>query len=274
MAVERVRIAAALIVFAILLVTGVATTMLFAARSEQEKVVDPQMLFQEAKGEKGSAIVADKISLSITAEADILDLKTGPAFGTSSKPTPKPSPVIALSPGKSLPAAASSRDTSRVRAADSDKRASTQGAVYTWYDGDRVMRAVLQNDLVAQETSDNADDDEVVVSRVQPNVVRKRSSHSSDSQPVFKPESGDGLMTLPGGVLLALDQDWDDFQVQKFFAGNDISQDRVSELDFMDNGFLVATDPGFPALDLANELAHQEGVASSSPNWSRERNPR
>ena len=271
---ERVRIAAASIVFAILLVTGVATTMLFAARFEQEKVVDPQMLFQESKGEKGSAIVADKIPLSITAEADILDLKNGPAFGASPKPTPKPSPVIALSPGKSLPAAATSRDTSRVRATGADKRASTQGAVYTWYDGDRVMRAVLQNDLVAQDTSDNADDDEVVVSRGQQNVVRKRSSHSSESQPVFKPESGDGLMTLPGGVLLALDQDWDDIQVQKFFAGNNISQDRVSELDFMDNGFLVETGPGFPALDLANGLAHQEGVVSASPNWSRERNPK
>lgn len=271
---ERVRIAAASIVLAILLVTVVATTMLFAARSEQEKTVDPQMLFQEAKGEKGSAIVADKIPLSTTAEADILDLKTGPAFDTSAKPTPKPGPVIALSPGKSPSVAASSRDTSRVRATDADKRTSTQGAVYTWYDGDRVMRAVLQNDLAAQDPSGNEDDGEIVVSRGQPNVVMKRSSHSSESQPVFKPESEDGLMTLPGGVLLALDQDWDDAQVQKFFAGNNISQDRVSELDFMDNGFLVETDPGFPGLDLANGLAHQEGVVSASPNWSRERNPR
>ena len=174
---------------------------------------------------------------------------------------------------KSGSVAASSKDTSR-RAADVDKRKSTQGSVYTWYDGDRTMRAVLQNDLVVQSTSANTGDDEVVVLRGQKSVVRKRSGHGSAAQPVFKPESGDGLMTLPGGVLLALDQSWDDVQVEKFFAGNDISQDRVSELDFMGNGFLVETEPGFPALDLANELAHQEGVVSASPNWSREREPR
>ena len=247
--------------------------MLFAARSQQEKVVSPQVLSQEAAGKKDSDSVPDTTALSNADEEDVLDFKTGFAIGTFSKPTPKPTAIIALPTGKSGSVAASSKDTSR-RAADVDKRKSTQGSVYTWYDGDRTMRAVLQNDLVVQSTSANTGDDEVVVLRGQKSVVRKRSGHGLAAQPVFKPESGDGLMTLPGGVLLALDQSWDDVQVEKFFAGNDISQDRVSELDFMDNGFLVETEPGFPALDLANELAHQEGVVSASPNWSREREPR
>ena len=74
-------------------------------------------------------------------------------------------------------------------------------------------------------------------------------------------------MTLPGGMMLVLDPQWDQAAVDKFFEGNDIDPDRVLELDFMDNAFFVQTGPGMPSLELANELADEEGVIVSSPNW-------
>ena len=74
-------------------------------------------------------------------------------------------------------------------------------------------------------------------------------------------------MTLPGGVLLALDPEWDKAQVDRFFSDNNISPEQVSELGFIPNGFLVETEAGFPSLDLANSLASQDGVELSSPNW-------
>ena len=77
-------------------------------------------------------------------------------------------------------------------------------------------------------------------------------------------------MTLPGGVLLVLDAAWERAQVADFLVRNTIAQSRVSELGFAPNAFLVETDPGFPSLDLANALAGQDGVLSSSPNWRRE----
>ena len=77
-------------------------------------------------------------------------------------------------------------------------------------------------------------------------------------------------MTLPGGVLLALDPAWDDAQVEGFFSNNEIPAERVSELGFLRNGFLIETEPGFPSLELANALAGQEGVLISSPNWRTE----
>ena len=77
-------------------------------------------------------------------------------------------------------------------------------------------------------------------------------------------------MTLPGGVLLALDPEWSQEEVDAFFEDNGISSDQISELGFIENGFLVETNSGFPSLDLANELASQDGVMISSPNWSRE----
>ena len=74
-------------------------------------------------------------------------------------------------------------------------------------------------------------------------------------------------MTLPGGVLLALDPEWDKAQVDSFLSDNGISPEQVSELGFMKNGFLVETEAGFPSLELANSLAGQDGVEASTPNW-------
>ena len=77
-------------------------------------------------------------------------------------------------------------------------------------------------------------------------------------------------MTLPGGVLLALDDTWSPAQTTEFFVGNGISLERVSELEYLNNGFFVETEPGWPSLQLANMLTEQDGVEISSPNWRRE----
>ncbi len=90
-----------------------------------------------------------------------------------------------------------------------------------------------------------------------------------DTEPVFRSQAGD-LMTLPGGVLLALDAAWDDARVTRFFSDNGINKGRVEGRDWAVNAFLVETEPGLPSLNLANELATQEGVQISSPNWRTE----
>ena len=147
---------------------------------------------------------------------------------------------------------------------------SGQETFYTWHDGDTTLTVVLQDDLVVQETADNTSDDVVVVKGFVDSIVQKRVEHDLKALPVFRPESGGGLMMLPGGVLLALDPEWARHLVESFFSQNNIEPDRVTELDFMRNGFLVDTSPGFPSLELANQLAPQEGVMISSPNWWRE----
>ena len=152
----------------------------------------------------------------------------------------------------------------------SEPPAQPEGKTYSWEDGDRTLNVVLQEDLVVQKTSEVTAADVVVSKGVVDSIVEKQTSHGSDAGPVFKSESGGELMTLPGGVLLALDPTWDETQVEDFFSENGISADQVSELDFIPNGFVVETDAGFPSLDLANELASQDGVLISSPNWSRE----
>ena len=145
-----------------------------------------------------------------------------------------------------------------------------QETVYTYEDGDRTIRVILQGDLVVQETGADTPSDDVVRRTAGGNIVRKQSGQGGADLPVFRSASGGALMTLPGGVLLALDPEWDRAAVNGFFARNNIWKGRVSELDYIPNGFFVRTEPGFPSLELANALAAQKGVVLSSPNWWRE----
>ena len=142
--------------------------------------------------------------------------------------------------------------------------------VYTYEDGDRTIRVILQGDLVVEETGADTPTDRVTRRVAGGNIVRRQDARGAAGLPVFRSASGGALMTLPGGVLLALDPEWDEAGVNGFFARNNISKARISELDYIPNGFFVRTEPGFPSLELANALAAQKGVVVSSPNWWRE----
>ena len=143
-----------------------------------------------------------------------------------------------------------------------------EGTVYTWEDGDRTRRAWLQPDLTVRQTGGETPRGMHVADTGDGVIVR--SAGGRGGQPVFRSQSG-ALMTLPGGVLLVLSPEWSRQRVEAFLAANGIGPDRVSELGFIDNGFLVRTAPGFPSLELANALAGQSGVELSSPNWWRQR---
>ena len=198
---------------------------------------------------------------------------SGPAPKTGPAATPTPEPTAAPEPPAEPPMEGSTKE------ADPELEGARQGTVYTWQDGDRTLKAVLQATPVAQEketaagaSEDHAvtKEDHAVTKGEADSIVRKQSELGSNGQPVFRSQSGGELMTLPGGIILALDPEWDQDAVEEFFSGNGIELERTSELDFLDNGFFVETEPGFPSLELANTLAGQDGVILSSPNWSRE----
>ena len=149
-----------------------------------------------------------------------------------------------------------------------------QGDPYTWQDGDRTMTVMLQADLVVEKGAGGLPRDVVPANEDGTNVVRSADEQSkSDTLPVFRSVSG-ALMTLPGGVLLVLSSEWSKAETNAFVSNNGIKMDRVSELDYVANGFFVETEPGFPSLDLANALAVQDRVEISSPNWGREATPK
>ena len=150
---------------------------------------------------------------------------------------------------------------------------SAQGAEYTWQDGRHTRRARVQVDLVAQAEEETRSDDIVVRGGGEEHVVRRQPRHDETALPVFRSEAGE-ILTLPGGVLLALDASWDQARVDQFFLENGITGDRIARQQFAVHAFLVETAPGFPSLELAKTLAAQDGVLLSSPNWRREETTR
>ena len=148
--------------------------------------------------------------------------------------------------------------------------AANPGAVYTWQDGEHTRRVRLVPGLVVQATAANTTDDLVVSARGGRSIVQRQTRHSGDAEPVFVAESGGALMTLPGGVLLALNPEWAEERVSRFFAANGIKSHRVTEQQFAVNAFFVETDPGLASLELANALAGKAGVVISIPNWAQE----
>ena len=156
--------------------------------------------------------------------------------------------------------------TSRPSGARGASGSSGEGRMYTWRDGDSTRQVWLEPDLMVKSDVPVGSLEDAVVEVEGFGRARSDGGGTQGGWPVFRSRSG-SLMALPGGVLLALDPDWDEAETDAFFSRNGIKQSRVSELDYLPNGFYVETEPGFPSLDLANALAAQDGVELSSPNW-------
>ena len=134
----------------------------------------------------------------------------------------------------------------------------TQAPTHTWRDGEHTRTITLATELTVVTQSDGRRD-----------IVQGQDANAqSDESPVFRSDTGE-LMTLPGGVLLAFDATWDQVRINQFFADNGIAPSRVHSHSFDPNGFFIDTEPGLASLNLANQLAAQDGVELSSPNWER-----
>ncbi len=161
------------------------------------------------------------------------------------------------------PPAADKRTPARKQRSPQARSGAIQGQVYTYADGDRAVRVRLQPDL-------EVSGDSGVARSGGAHIVTKDSARRSSGLPVFRSESSGALMTLPGGVLLVLEAEWDEAQTNAFFVRHRIKRSQVAALGIAPNSFFVETAPGFPSLELANTLAGQEGVFISSPNWWRD----
>ena len=187
--------------------------------------------------------------------------------GPPAGPSPTPAPLqIPDTPEKSqLIVMMEERPSAGTSAVGNES--SQAATVYTWQDGDRTQRVLLQEDLAVQKKDTNTSGDVVVAKSGETSIVLKQAEPEQDDGPVFRSESGGTLMTLPGGVLLKLDSNWDQETVEKFLSDNGIDAERASPIGFIENAFFVETEPGFASLELANSLATKEGVEISSPNW-------
>ena len=224
-------------------------------------------------GSGGAAAVAPEPGQQGTSIPTLLE-QPGPPLA----PVAGPALPAGLRPG-GTPVRAESRSVAQLETItvapkathEQDRRVSTQPsqqAEYTWQDGDRTLRVTLQTDLALEEHSGGVPRSAFGDT---PNgaIVKSTGVGRSTRLPVFRSQSGT-LMTLPGGVLLVLNEGWSQSQVNSFFSSHGIQKDKASDLGWIDNGYLIDTEPGFPSLTLANRLAGQKGVIVSSPNWWQE----
>ena len=226
------------------------------SESSPKASYSPQAAFPDATPSQAVTVPSAKASgtseePALTEKAPLAQIAIVPAFNPQDEPPGQGSAARDSEP-KGIP----------------DSRQPVQGTPYTWQDGDRTLSVHLQEDLVVEGDGSNS---AANIVRAQPggsSIVAKGDGYvpSNDDLPVFRSQSG-SLMTLPGGVLLVLNEEWTQAQTNSFFADNGIKMDRVSELGYITNGFFITTDPGFPSLNLANELAALDGVEVSSPNW-------
>ena len=212
------------------------------------------------------------------AEPPVLAHQTGRPEAEPTAPSPALREVSAGQRDEAVVEPALSKVGGLDAAGNSARRHPAQERPYTWSDGDRTMTVLLQPDLVETERGNIDKRDGAVAETVRSawadrtdRADRTDTASTADpsSLPVFRSQSG-ALMTLPGGVLLALDKDWGSAETDAFFERNGIEPDRVSEMAYIANGFFVETEPGFPSLDLANSLATLDGVRTSMPNWRQE----
>ena len=221
-----------------------------------------------------------------TPEATLAAVKT--AAPTTAAPPPEPTkepsagkPTTSSAAGRArAPGSEDSRAPEATPGQDAALEAvvrnaiSNLGAVYTWQDGEHTRRVRLVPALTVQGIASTITSDVVLANDGVRSIVQRQDRHGADAEPVFLAESGGGLMTLPGGVVLALDPEWDEAHVDRFFSDSGIARSRVTRGEFAENGFLVETEAGFASLTLANALAGKAGVLFSVPNWQRGSVPR
>ena len=135
-------------------------------------------------------------------------------------------------------------------------------------DGSRTIKLTIAPHLVFDERQNKV----VPAERSPPGQEEsvQAASAASSTEPdilVFVTDTGEKLVAV-GGVVLVLDGKWTEEECEAFLVRHEI-EDEVTSLSSK-NGYLVRTEPGLAALELANRLVSLRGVLISSPDWWRE----
>ena len=85
--------------------------------------------------------------------------------------------------------------------------------------------------------------------------------------PVFHdtPNASGSLRSLPGNVIVYLNPDWDQNKITRWLETN--GYEVVKKLDVRSNAFVLKTEPGIKALQLANTLYESGEVVAAFPDW-------
>lgn len=162
-------------------------------------------------------------------------------------------------------------------------------ASFTYYDGSDKRTVWLSRDLVAEFAPTNESRDALLQSDpaatevAQPQksmrlwrvrapqgldpLTRNLSATSMRFSPVFHdgPLPTLPMRALPGGVIVTFQQNWDRAKIDAWLAARSLA--IASEVIEGANVFEIASAPGLPSLELANQLYETGELAGSTPNF-------
>ncbi len=143
------------------------------------------------------------------------------------------------------------------------------GASYR--EGSRLIRLTLMTDLVLEgDKKSGLRLSKVDASSPQTSATRtaaQASTAEAPKIPVFATDTGQ-LLAPTGGVILMLNESWTERDTGAFLESHRLG-DRATPFEGLPNSYLIETEPGMAALELANRLASLSGVVLSVPNWWR-----
>ena len=147
------------------------------------------------------------------------------------------------------------RDSGMV--AEFDPPAKETSAVSRAYTGASVVRGGRGNVRLWSVGKGNADSTLQSARAIQP---------TAKVSPVFRdtPGAGGRIRALPGNVIVTFRPDWTEAQVRAWAKGRGLELVRPLNVN---NAWVIRTEPGTAALDLANTLHRSGEVVAATPYW-------
>jgi len=135
----------------------------------------------------------------------------------------------------------------------------------SWYDGASKRTLWIDPERVADITTQQTKGTPRFIKLDQvPKVTRRIFSPI-----LFESASRTGAKwTLPGNIIVKLRPEWTEDQVTAWATRERITILRKLRIA---NTYVVKTQPGMPALELANRLFEKGEVLAAQPNWWKER---
>ena len=96
------------------------------------------------------------------------------------------------------------------------------------------------------------------------------SNPSGSYSPVLhdSPSSSGRMRALPGNIIVYLDPQWEEAKVSSWLNSHKL--EIVKKLEIGPNIYVIKTDPGLAALDMANMLYRSGEVKAAFPDWWQE----
>lgn len=161
-----------------------------------------------------------------------------------------------------------------------------------YYDGGRKQQLWVNPDEIAEFGSTEATDSPVAKSvlpqatlmkavgttriwRVETPTTAKTLTQSKAVEnaafsPVFRSIAAASAprMALPGNIFVTFKADWTPAQIDDWVRSRNLTV--IEQLAYDPRTYVIKTEPGIAALELANELQQSGEVESATPNWWRE----